>query len=182
MFRYIMAFLYVFMSGTSVAQISSFRLQASGLTCALCARSIHKNLESVSWISKVETDLEKSEFVIHIKPEMSVDADLITKKVEDAGFGVASLVVNARIPQGGTPADRHLIVSGMPLHIISDKEVPADGEISLRLIDKAFLGPKEQKKFARASRHECFLTGKASGQCCTLAGIPEGNRIFHVII
>jgi copper chaperone CopZ len=182
MFRYIMVCLCVLVSGTSLAQISSFRLQASGLTCALCARSIHKNLESISWISKVETDLEKSEFVIHIKPEMSVDADLITKKVEDAGFGVASLVVNARIPQGGTAADRHLTLSGMPLHIISDKEVPADGEISLRLIDKAFLGPKDQRKFAKASRHDCYQTGKASGTCCTAAGIPEGNRIFHVII
>ena len=177
-----MACLCVLVSGTSQAQISSFRLQASGLTCALCARSIHKNLESVSWINKIETDLEKSEFVIHVKPEMPVDADLITKKVEDAGFGVASLMVNARIPQGGTPADRHLTVSGMALHIISDKEVTADGEISLRLIDKAFLGPKDQRKFSKASRHDCFQTGRASGTCCTAAGIPEGNRIFPVII
>lgn len=177
-----MAFMCLLISGTSLAQISSFRLQASGLTCALCARSIHKNLESVSWISKVETDLEKSEFVIRIKPDMPVDADQITKKVEDAGFGVASLIVNARIPHAGRSSDRHLTVSGMPLHIISDKAIQADEEISLRLIDKPFLGPKDQRKFAKASRHACFQSGKASGQCCNLAGIPEGNRIFHVVI
>lgn len=182
MFKYIMACLCVLIFGKSHAQISSFRLQASGLTCALCARSIHKNLESVNWISKIETDLEKSEFLIHIKPALPVDPDVITQKVKDAGFGVASLVFNARIPSGGSSPDRHLMVSGMPLHIISDKAIQTDGDISLRLIDKRFLGPKDQKKFAKASRHDCFQTGKASGTCCTSAGIQEGNRIFHVII
>lgn len=169
-------------SGTSVAQISSFRLQASGLTCALCARSIHKNLETVSWINKVETDLEKSEFVISIKPDMMVDADLITRKVEDAGFGVASLTVNAMVSQGSLNPDQHLTLNGMVIHIVANKGGVTDGEVSLRLVDKSFLGSKDQKKFSKLSRHDCFITGKASGDCCKAAGVTEGSRIFHVII
>ena len=182
MFRYIMACVCMLVSGTSIAQISSFRLQASGLTCALCARSIHKNLETVAWISRIETDLERSEFIISVKPDMAIDADLITKKVEDAGFGVAGLTANARIPQESVAPDRHLILNGMTVHIVSTKQASGDGEIMLKLVDKAFLGSKDQKKFAKLSKHDCFMTGKASGECCRSAGITEGSRIFHVII
>lgn len=170
------------MSLGAEAQISSFRLQASGLTCALCARSIHKNLETVSWISKIETDLEKSEFIISIKPDVPVDADLIRKRVEDAGFGVAGLSVSARIGAEETTPDRHLTLNGMVLHIVSAKGTPSGGELSMRLVDKPFLGAKDQKRFARASKHDCFVTGKASGDCCRSAGIPDGSRIFHVIM
>jgi copper chaperone CopZ len=182
MSRIIMACLGVLMAFGVEAQINSFRLQASGLTCALCARSIHKNLETVPWISRVETDLEKSEFVISVKPDMTLDPDLIRKRVEDAGFGVAGLSVNARIRPDETVADRHVSMNGMYLHIISVKSLPADGALSMRLIDKVFLGTKDQKRYARASRHECFLTGKASGECCRSASIPEGSPIFHVIL
>ncbi len=178
-----MAFFSVLVSGTSFAQISSFRLQASGLTCALCARSIHKNLETVPWINRVETDLEKSEFVISIKPDMVVDADLITRKVEEAGFGVASLTVNARDSQGSLNSDQHLTLNGMALHIVANKGGgTTNGEVSFRLVDKAFLGSRDQKKFSKISKHDCFITGKASGECCKSAGVTEGSRIFHVII
>jgi copper chaperone CopZ len=182
MFRYIMACLCLLVSGTSIAQISSFRLQASGLTCALCARSIHKNLETVAWISRIETDLERSEFIISIKPDMTIDADLITKKVKDAGFGVAGLTANARLPHGNLSPDRHLILNGMSIHIVSAKQAEGDGEIPMRLVDKSFLGSKDQKKYSKLSKHDCFITGKASGDCCRSAGIIEGSRIFHVII
>jgi copper chaperone CopZ len=174
--------MFMLVSGTSMAQISSFRLQASGLTCALCARSIHKNLETVAWISRVETDLEKSEFVIRIKPDMAVDADMITKKVEDAGFGVASLTIIARVSQRSLQPDQHLTLNGMPLHIVADKGNANAGEVSLRLVDKSFLGSKEKKRFSKLSQHDCFITGKASSDCCKAAGIKAGSRIFHVII
>ena len=174
--------MFMFVSGTSMAQISSFRLQASGLTCALCARSIHKNLETVAWISRVETDLEKSEFVIRIKPDMAVDADMITKKVEDAGFGVASLTIIARVSQRSLQPDQHLTLNGMSMHIVADQGNAKAGEVSLRLVDKSFLGYKEQKMFSKLSKHDCFITGKASSDCCKAAGIKEGSRIFHVII
>ncbi len=177
-----MAFLFMVISRTSIAQINSFRLQASGLTCALCARSIHKNLETVAWISRVETDLEKSEFVISIKPDMPVDADMITKKVEDAGFGVASLIVIARVAQENLIPDQHLTLNGMSMHIVAENRDAKAGEVSLRLVDKSFLGSKEQKKFSKLSKHDCFITGKASGDCCKAAGITAGSRIFHVII
>jgi copper chaperone CopZ len=182
MIKYCMAFLFMVLSGTSIAQINSFRLQASGLTCALCARSIHKNLETIAWISRVDTDLEKSEFVISIKPDMEIDADLITKKVEDAGFGVASLTVNAKISLENLNPDQHLTLNGMSLHIVSGKGNEKAGEVSLRLVDKPFLGSKEQKRFSKLSKHDCFITGKASSDCCKAAGITAGTRIFHVII
>ena len=70
----------------SFSQINKACLQASGLTCALCAKSIYSNLTSLGFIDSVDTDLETSSFLIVFKPGAKLDIDAIRNKVEDAGF------------------------------------------------------------------------------------------------
>ena len=73
----------------SQAQVVQASLQASGLTCAMCAKSVYKNLEALSFVEKIDTDLDNSTFLLNFKEGMRLDADQIRKKVEDAGFSVA---------------------------------------------------------------------------------------------
>ncbi|MEN9952821.1 MAG: hypothetical protein RLZZ520_1089, partial [Bacteroidota bacterium] len=46
----------------SNAQIKKATLQASGLTCAMCAKSVYVNLTSLSFVDSVTTDLNASAF------------------------------------------------------------------------------------------------------------------------
>ncbi len=163
----------------SQAQVTSASLQASGLTCAMCAKSVYKNLEALPFIEKIDTDLDKSSFLLNFKDGMDMDADAIKKKVEDAGFSVAQLKINVTFNNQQVSNDQHLTVDGKVYHFLNIKDQVLNGEKSLLLVDKTFLSAKDFKKYASATKMECFKTGVA-GDCCTKEGIGDKTRIYHV--
>ncbi len=164
---------------SSLAQFSKATLQASGLTCALCAKSIYTNLSALPFVKEVDTDLNASAFVIVFKEGADVDPDLLAKKVEEAGFSVASLKFNTSNPLKQIKNDAHLTVNGKVFHFVNMKNssVPAGAE--LRLIDQHFVSAKEFKKFTALTKMECIKAGKAQA-CCIADGIVQGTRIFHM--
>ena len=165
----------------AIAQIKSANLQASGLTCAMCAKSVYKNLESLPFVDKIDTDLEKSAFLLNFKSGMPVDADLIRKKVEDAGFSVANLTLTATFDGQAIQADQHLTLDGRVYHFVGISAQTLAGEKQFSIVDKAFLTPKDAKKYAQVSKMECFKTGLA-GSCCTRDSIAPATRIYHVTL
>src|SRR5690349_2814261 len=86
-------FICLLVGFSASAQFKSATLQASGLTCAMCSNAINKSLKTLSFIEKVETDLNKSSFVITFKDGADINFDQLRKKVEDAGFSVAKLQI-----------------------------------------------------------------------------------------
>lgn len=165
---------------TAPAQVVGARLQASGLTCAMCARSVYKNLETLPFVDSVDTDLEQSAFVLTFKDGSTVDADQIRKRVEDAGFSVAGLELKARLTSKVQGTDGHMTLSGRTYHILSASAAGIEGKASLRVVDKSFLPSKEEKKYAGMSTASCFRTGHSGGKCCEASGIPSGQRVYHL--
>jgi copper chaperone CopZ len=179
--RYILMLLALLSTGASVtAQVTGARLQASGLTCAMCARSVFKNLETLPFVDSVDTDLEQSAFVLRFKQGSTIDPDQIRKRVEDAGFSVASLHLRAMLDGRALKPDGHLILSGRHYHILPHKDASPGGEASLLVVDKSFLPSREMKKYAGLSTAACFLTGQSGGKCCDDQGIPAHQRIYHL--
>lgn len=174
-------FILVFLLGSfiSQAQVVQASLQASGLTCAMCAKSVYKNLEALSFVEKIDTDLDNSTFLLSFKEGNTVDADQIRKKVEDAGFSVASLKMKVNFNGQQVQNDQHLTVDGQVYHFLKIKDQVLSGEKTLLLIDKSFLSAKDYKKYTSSTTMECFKTGVA-GACCTKEGISGNTRIYHV--
>lgn len=164
-----------------LAQVTRARLQASGLTCAMCARSVYKNLEALPFVDKIDTDLEKSAFMISFKPGIEADADQIRKKVEDAGFSVAALTLVARFEGQEVKNDQHLKIGGTFYHFISIKDQVLQGEKEFSLVEKNYLSAKDFKKYSGATAMQCFKTGVAAS-CCSGDGVPASARIYHVTL
>lgn len=173
--------LAVGVSKLSVAQFSQATLQASGLTCALCAKSIYTNLSALPFVKEVDTDLNASAFVIQFKEGVAVDPDALAKKVEEAGFSVASLKFKLANGLASVKNDAHLTLGGKVFHLVNLKSETVRAEQELRLIDQQFVTSKEFKKFSTLSKKECIKTGKAR-HCCSADGITEGTRIFHLMM
>ena len=76
---------------TSYSQFIKTDLQVAGLTCSMCSRAVDKQLRTLDFIDSVGIDLSTATFYIYYKKEKEVNFELIKKKVEDAGFSVASL-------------------------------------------------------------------------------------------
>lgn len=75
------------------AQFSQARLQATGLTCALCSKAIYQALSQLPFIDSVQPDLASSAFDIFFKPGQPVPIASLRTAVEDAGFFIGSLML-----------------------------------------------------------------------------------------
>ncbi len=163
------------------AQFTEVHIQASGLTCAMCAKSIFKNLQTLSFAEKIETDLNTSTFVIIVKPGASVDPDQVRKKVEEAGFAVAAMQLKGKFEKTPIAGDGHLSIGGNTYHFLGEGSKELSADATLVLVDKSFVTDKDFKKYSKLTKMECYKTGMA-GECCEKEGVAPKTRIYHVTI
>ena len=86
-------FLVLFISSITAvqAQFTKAELQVSGLTCSMCSKATEKSLHTLNFIGDIKVDLNRNVFLITFKKDAPVNLDLISKKVENAGFFVNNL-------------------------------------------------------------------------------------------
>lgn len=176
---YWILFLCLFFLHTQ-AQIRQAKLQASGLTCALCAKAVYVNLESLPFVQKIETDLNGSAFILAFNGK-PVDLDAIRKKVEDAGFSVAGLDLTANFNNIEIEADKHINYQGLVFHFLGTKKTILNGEHVVRLVDKNFILSKEQKNVQFLTKLPCYGTGYMS-DCCKAEKATELQRVYHLML
>ncbi|MBC7933771.1 MAG: heavy-metal-associated domain-containing protein [Rhizobacter sp.] len=165
----------------SQAQVSKVSLQASGLTCSMCSNAINKSLKSLDYVEKVMANIKTSTFDITFKPGTAVNFDQLKKKVEDAGFFVATLIATVNFNNLMIEKDEHYNVAGMNIHFLNGKGQVLNGEQAIQVVDKGYVSAKAFKKNQLYTQMECYKTGVA-GSCCSKAGLGTGARIFHVTI
>jgi copper chaperone CopZ len=163
------------------AQINSVSLQASGLTCSMCSRSIFKALKTLDFVDKVDANIKNSTFDITFKPGSKVNFDMLKKKVEDAGFFVANFKASVHFDKVTIANDNHVVIDGTVFHFLHVKDQVLEGDKTIRLLDKGFVSSKEYKKNNKLTTMECYKTGVAEA-CCSKDGLIKGTRIFHVTI
>lgn len=124
------------------AQVTGATLQASGLTCALCAKSIYTNLSALPFVDSVDTDLNASSFLIKFKTGTAVDPDMIRKKVEDAGFSVSMMQLDFMLTKGNIENDNLIKGSGRNYEIVGGKPNRTEGMVKLQVVEKIFYRQK----------------------------------------
>lgn len=162
------------------SQITGATLQASGLTCALCAKSIYTNLTSLSFVESVDTDLNASSFLISFRKGQEISPGLLKKKVEDAGFSVSNLSFDFTASNQTVNHDVPLKIGQTFYHIVNFKSKVLNGSSKWQIIDKGFVGAKELKKLMSAVKENCYQTSE-------IADCPNSENItsfttYHVII
>ena len=167
-------------SMSSIAQIKSATLSASGLTCSMCSKAIYKALEKVPFVQSVDADIEKSSYTIHFKEGQKVVLDDLKKAVMNAGFSVASLQVTAAFDNAEVANDTHINIGGSVFHFLNVTKQTLQGDKTFTVVDKNFLPASERKKYKQYTKMACFETG-VMGACC-----PDkksaNNRVYHVTI
>ncbi len=86
------------------AQFSQARLQATGLTCALCSKAIHEALVQLPFVDSVRADIKSSAFDIRFKMDSAISSETIRLAVEEAGFFVGAL--NLKLARTLTDSER----------------------------------------------------------------------------
>jgi copper chaperone CopZ len=180
MMRYFVLVLLLAMSGPSTsAQFKTANLRAEGFTCALCSNVVYKALVKLPFIDSVSPDVEHASFLIHFREGSHADPDAIRKAVENAGFNVGLLKMNAQFRQIEATPGKTLDYEGIRLHFFVSSDIKLDGERSLTFMDKGFVTLKEFRKTATGDHAACLQSGRAS-QCRAAAGLDPNSRIYHV--
>ncbi len=161
----------VLFSFTLNAQVTKVSLQASGLTCSMCSNAINKALKSLDFVDKVDANIKNSTFDVVIKPNTNVDFDKLKKKVEDAGFFVASFTATIQFDNVAIANDAYINVGANDFHFLNVKDQTLSGNKTIKILDKGFVSAKEYKKNNSFTKMPCYKTGE-----------ENGKRIFHVTI
>jgi copper chaperone CopZ len=162
------------------AQWQRGRLQATGLTCSMCSNAIHKSLEKLPFIDQVEADIAKSMFILSFKAMAAIDPDRLREAIEEAGFAVGSLELDANVTELPTIASKqHLIWSGFQFHLRQAvSELPPVGTWVFRFQDKGFVPTTRYRKLVKAQTDPCLVSGKRSVICVDHPAKSE--RIYHI--
>ena len=161
----------ILFSLTVQAQVTKGSLQASGLTCSSCSKSINKALQSLDFVDRVEANIKNSSFDIYFKPGQAIDFDKLKMKVDKAGFAVARFTATIHFDNVDVVNDNHVTIDNTVYHFLNIKDQRLNGDKAVRLLDKGFVPPAEYKKNSSFTKIECYKTG-----------MEAGKRIFHVTI
>jgi len=134
--------------GMASAQVIKAELQVAGLTCSMCSRATDKQLRTLDFIDSVGIDLSHASFMLYFKEDKPVDFQQIQKKVEDAGFSVASLKVAYRFDGVKAENGASFSYNNSKFLFINTTPKVLSGVETFSIIDKGFLSPKEFKKYA----------------------------------
>lgn len=162
----------------SFAQFQSARLQAIGLTCALCSKAIHESLQKLPFVAKVEADIQSSAFTILFRNGETQNPDVLKAAVEEAGFFVGELLLEGQwgenIPASSVPFKW----GGNWYYFLSPKAVKDKSTFTLSVIDKGFVTDKAYKKYLSQYSKTSLSTGTFSEDSLNL---DKKQRLFHVL-
>lgn len=142
----------LFASVIAKAQISKAELTATGLTCSMCSKATYKQLTSIPEVEKVETDLNKTVFILHFKQGANVNPGDLKKKVEDAGFSVGELIVVFNFNNQKAENNSSFTQNNITYTFMDVKPGVLTGEVKLKVLDKGFVVEKEYKKLSKLTK------------------------------
>lgn len=163
----------------SFGQFHSARIQATGLTCALCSKAIYKSLEKLSPIEKVTADIKASTFSIQFKKDAAVNPDELKAAVEDAGFFVGELELEGEWPKDQPNLSTPFQLGGNWYQVLSGKASRGKTSFTISIIDKGFVTEKTYKKFLSQFMEPSFSTGFFAAD---VSKPDQKQRLIHVLI
>ena len=139
-------------SSMANAQITKAELTATGLTCSMCSKATYKQLTSLPEVEKVETDLNKTTFILHFKNGSAVNPGDLKKKVEAAGFSVGELVIVFNINNQKAENNTSFTQDNITYTFMDTKPGVLTGEVKVKILDKGFVVEKEYKKLLKLTK------------------------------
>ncbi len=142
----------LFASVIANAQITKAELTATGLTCSMCSKATYKQLTSIPEVEKVETDLNKTAFILYFKSGSAVNPGELKKKVEDAGFAVGELIIVLNFNNQKAEDNSSFTQDNITYTFMDTKPAVLAGEVKVQILDKGFVVEKEYKKLSKLAK------------------------------
>lgn len=160
----------LFSSGV-FANFVSAKVKVTGVTCSMCSNSVHKALSTLSFIDKIDVDLQKAEYNLTFRQGAKVSMDAIKDKIEGAGFSVGSLMADFKFSNLAISNDVNFNFANDIYHFVNVKSQRLNGLATLKFVDKGLTSNKEHRKYVGLTKYPCIKTGTM-----------DSKRVYHVTI
>jgi copper chaperone CopZ len=104
----------------------------------MCSNAIFKQLESISGVDSVETDLNTNTFIVFLKKDSKLNPKTFKEKVEKAGFFIGVFIFTA------TPE-----ILDSSIYILLNDKPKKQIEMKFQVLDKGYVTEKEFKKLSK---------------------------------
>ena len=114
-------------------------LRVDGLACPFCAYGMEKKLERIENLEKLEIKINNGLVILYFKEGAKIDKELISEKVEEAGFTPKELQIESAPREVAKGQKISLNIQGMACErcvlrvtkALSDVECASDVQVSL---------------------------------------------------
>lgn len=178
---FLVSMVMAFFSLAATAQFTSARLQATGLTCAMCSNAINKALQKLPFVESVKSDVKNSSFDIVFRKEAVITLEQIKKAVEGAGYAVGELKVTGTFSATKVSKDQPIRLGDENFHVLNAGDTLLNGEQTFTMVDRSYITEKEFKKVSREFNSPCLLPGKSAAGCRS-SGVTGGDKTYHVML
>ena len=128
---FIIALLTLILSNKySDAQVTKLTIGVDGFTCSLCAKGVEAQFKALDFVKSVKTDLKNTLFVLTFKSNPQINVSQIRDAVNDGGFSVRDIKVEAKgTIKGDANSGYILVTSNTPeINLRDVKEELSDGD------------------------------------------------------
>lgn len=174
----IVLLLALIINAQAFANFINAKVKVTGVTCSMCSNSVNKALSSLTFVDKIEVDLEKAIFTISFKPNETVNIDEIKNKIEGAGFSVGELIADFKFENVSVANDFHYQFQNSTYHFVNVKSQKLNDIVAVKFVDKGLTSTKEFKKYTTLTTFKCIKTGTTEA-CCNS---NTKQRIYHITI
>lgn len=98
-------------SDFSLAQLKTLTIGVDGFTCSLCAKGVEGQFKELDFVKSVKTDLKNTLFVLTFKSAPQVNISQIRDAVNDGGFSVRDIKVEANGTIKGNSESGYLLIT-----------------------------------------------------------------------
>jgi copper chaperone CopZ len=91
------------LSKISFEQVTKLTIGVDGFTCSLCAKGVEQQFKALDFVKSVKTDLKNTLFILSFKASPKIDVTQISDAVNDGGFSVRDIKVEAKGTIKGSP-------------------------------------------------------------------------------
>jgi len=132
----------------------------------MCSKATEKSLRTLSFISDIKTDLNKNVFVLTFKKDSPVNLDMISKKVQGAGFFVNNLKATFNFSNVKI-TNNYFSYAGDSYRLMNPADNDLNGAVVLTFVDKGFAPPTVYKKYSNAAADNAPV---------------KSGRVYHITI
>lgn len=155
----ILIVLMVFTVSAAKAQFIKAELQVNGLTCSMCSKATEKSLRTLNFISDIKADLNRNIFLITFKNDVPVNLDLISKKVQNAGFFINDLKATFNFDNIKI-GNNYFNYAGDTYRLVNNPGKSLNGTVDFTVVDKGFVPIAVYRKYNIQTDNNIVKAGK----------------------